>query len=117
MCRGVCFIINISEDLKRHTLVQLRLTLVLLVQHEHVVLGHPGPALAVDVVQVDLPAAVRVAIRRLVDGATAKLAGLLHGQLVPHAAVHHAVRVHGARAHGEHVAAHPVPLRVHVVQP
>lgn len=47
------------------------LILVPLVQHEHVVLGDPRPALAVDVIQVDLPAAVGVAVRGLVYGAAA----------------------------------------------
>lgn len=93
------------------------LILVPLVQHEHVVLGDPGPALAVDVIEVDLPAAVGVAVRGLVNGAAAQLARLLHGQVVPQAAVHHAVGVHGPRAHGEQVATHPVPLRVDVVEP
>lgn len=51
------------------TITPLFLTLVLLVQQEHVILGNPRPALAVDVVEVDLPTAVGVAVRSLVDGA------------------------------------------------
>lgn len=78
---------------------QLCLIFVLLVQHENIFLGDPGPALAVNVVQVDLPSTVGITVRGLVDGAAAQLAGLLHGQVVPQATVHDTVGVHGARAH------------------
>lgn len=74
----------------------LRLLFVLLVQRQHVGLGDPCPTFAVDVVQVDLPSAVGVTVRRLVDGTAAQLASLLHTEAVPQAAVHYAIGVHGA---------------------
>lgn len=65
-------------------------------QHQHVILGDPCPALAVHVVEVDLPSAVGVAVRGLEDSAAAQLAGLLHRQVVSQATVHHTVGVHGS---------------------
>lgn len=74
---GVCLqgvLLNVSTiflNSGNYNLPPSGLILIPLVQHEHIILGDPRPALAVDVVQVDLPAAVGVTVRSLVYGAAA----------------------------------------------
>lgn len=86
-------------------------------EREYVVLRDPLPALAVYTVKVDVAAAVGIAEGGLVDGATAEIAGLLDGQVGAVPAVEDAIGVHGTRAHGKHIATHPVPFRVHIIEP
>ena len=89
---------------------------VLLVQLQHIILRHPGPAFTVNVVQIDLASAVSISIGGLVDRSTGQLTGLLYGQVIAQAAVQGPVGIHGARTHGKQVTTHTVPLGVHIVE-
>lgn len=86
------------------------LTLVLMVQREHVILRDPLPAFTVNTVQVDLAAAVGITVRGLVDGAATQIAGFLDGQVGAVAAIEDSVGVHGTGANGKHIATHAVSL-------
>lgn len=70
------------------------LTLVLMVKLEYIILRDPLPALTVYTVQVDLATAIGITERGLVDGAAAKIASLLDGQVTAVATIEDSIGIH-----------------------
>lgn len=72
----------------------ISLGLVLMVKLEYIILRDPLPALTVYTVQVDLATAIGITERGLVDGAAAKIASLLDGQVTAVATIKDSIGIH-----------------------